>query len=269
VTDDAAITFSFGENWQDFSTQITKSEIEDAISDIRDWLGKEGARGRSCVDVGSGSGLSSLALTHLGASRVHSFDYDPASVSATHEMRERYTTLAGADAASTWRVEYGSVLDSEYITSLGTFDIVYSWGVLHHTGQMWRACENAVSLLAPQGTFLLSLYTKTTPERYERDLALKRRFNEASEIGKQWMICRRILRLMWKRARRGENPFTWRHTTVRGMNTYHDIVDWLGGLPYEVANRDEVEEFGRKHGLTLVRSFARGGGGCSVYLLQR
>ncbi len=46
--------------------------------------------GNSFLDVGSGSGLFSLAAMRLGADRVHSFDYDPQSVGCTKELKRRF-----------------------------------------------------------------------------------------------------------------------------------------------------------------------------------
>jgi 2-polyprenyl-3-methyl-5-hydroxy-6-metoxy-1,4-benzoquinol methylase len=104
--------------------------------------------GKSFLDIGSGSGLFSLAARRLGA-RVHSFDYDQQSVACTAELRRRYFPSAGD-----WVVERGSALDRDYLARLGTFDVVYSWGVLHHTGDMWRALENVKPLVAERGTAL-------------------------------------------------------------------------------------------------------------------
>src|ERR1044072_5239228 len=92
--------------------------------------------GKKFLDVGSGSGLFSLAARRLGA-QVHSFDYDPQSVACTGELRRRYFP----DDLH-WVVQQGSVLDQGYLASLGSFDVVYAWGVLHHTGAMWRALDN-------------------------------------------------------------------------------------------------------------------------------
>ena len=92
--------------------------------------------GKTFLDIGSGSGLFSLAARRLGA-KVHSFDFDSNSYGCTMELRKRYF-----DGDGNWKVEQGSALDRNYIESLGKFDIVYSWGVLHHTGAMWTALEN-------------------------------------------------------------------------------------------------------------------------------
>jgi len=125
--------FRFGENWKHFLGSLNETRIAEAEKSLKEMLQAEKLSGKSFLDVGSGSGLFSLAAKRLGA-RVHSFDYDPESVACTMELRRRYF-----DEDSDWTIEEGSVLDANYIDALGKFDIVYSWGVLHHTGQMWQA----------------------------------------------------------------------------------------------------------------------------------
>lgn len=252
------ITFSFGKNWSDFIEDISDADFSRAMEDICNWLGENSVRGQRVIDVGSGSGIHSASFCKLGAKSVHSFDFDPLSVESTRKLQ----TQAGSP--SNWTVEHGSVLDADYMRSLGTFDIVYSWGVLHHTGAMWEAIGNCVGLVAPGGRLWISLYSKGG--RYAKDLALKKKFNASSSLGKRWMIARRVFRFMLIRLRHGKNPFGWNQKVRRGMNVYHDIVDWLGGLPYETASEDEVVRFVRKQGFVLERIRAAPEGGCSTYV---
>ncbi|RMH79171.1 MAG: class I SAM-dependent methyltransferase [Calditrichaeota bacterium] len=144
--------FSFGKNWSRFLATLDNERIEKAEESLREMLGVEDLAGRTFIDVGSGSGLFSLAARRLGA-QVHSFDYDPDSVGCTAELKRRY--FPDDDA---WTVEQGSVLDREYLQGLGQFDVVYSWGVLHHTGDMWSALENVKGLVKPGGELFIAIY---------------------------------------------------------------------------------------------------------------
>ena len=226
--DAGAITFSFGRNWRAFNETITQDQIASAVEDIRSWFPPDRLEGRSVVDVGCGSGLSSLAFHLLGAGRIVSFDRDPDCV---HAAREHWTA-AGSPAH--WTLALGSATDRAFLAGLGRFDIVYSWGVLQHTGMMWESIGNVASLVGDGGAFLIGIYAKGP--NYPRHLAMKLAYNRASSLGKRVMVAKAIGRKMWKRLKRGENPFAWNEKKARGMSTYHDILDWLGGLPYEVAS---------------------------------
>nr|MBA3433787.1 class I SAM-dependent methyltransferase [Actinomycetota bacterium] len=162
--------FDFGQNWRRFLQVLDSERISAAEASLRDLVGVD-LRGSSFVDVGSGSGLSSLAAIRLGASRVHSFDYDPGSVACTSELKRRY-----APAATEWTIERGDALDRRYLAGLGRFQVVYSWGVLHHTGQLWQALDNVTQLVEPSGLLALALYRDQGFEsRFW--LAVKRMYN--------------------------------------------------------------------------------------------
>ena len=260
-TKEDAISFSFGENWQDYLKNASEREVDRAKRDIEEWLDPISISGKAIIDIGSGSGIHSLAFYLLGAEEICSFDFDQLSVDATKTLWEK------EGRPPNWRIFHGSILDEEWIKSLGKFDIVYFWGVLHHTGAIWDAFEKSISLIKTGGILWISLYAKGP--RYVKDLELKKKYNSSSSRGKHRMISKRIGRLMLGRLKHFQNPFTWNENTERGMNVYHDVVDWLGGLPYEVASEDEVLRFGRKYGLVLERITVRKEGGCSIYVFSR
>ena len=255
------ITFSFGANWQDYLRSLDNRALKGAMKDIDAWLRYSEVRERRVLDIGSGSGIHSHCLHTLGAAELVSFDYDPNSVEATRSMWEK------AGKPENWKVMHGSVLDSDFVGSLGQFDTVYSWGVLHHTGAMWDAIANAAATVRPGGMFWIAIYAKGP--RYEADLKLKQDYNAADAAGKKRMEKQFIRQFMWQRLKKGSNPFRWNRRTDRGMDVYHDIVDWLGGLPYEVASPQEIEEFLKPRGFTTEKVKPASEGGCSVYLFRR
>jgi 2-polyprenyl-3-methyl-5-hydroxy-6-metoxy-1,4-benzoquinol methylase len=260
--------FPFGENWSRFLRLLDEERIAQAERSLTDMLRTTDLRGRSFVDVGSGSGLFSLAARRLGA-RVHSFDYDPASVACTRELRRRYFP-----DDSEWRVERGSVTDPDYLRSLGRFDVVYSWGVLHHTGAMWRALECVTELVAPRGLLYVAIYNDQGAWS-RRWLSIKRLYCSGL-LGKAlvtgtvipaWVARDFLADVVWRRspiARYAE------YKRNRGMSVVHDWLDWLGGYPFEVAKPEEVFEFYRARSFELVRLRTAGGTpGCNEFVFRR
>jgi len=255
------ITFSFGENWTDFNKHVTEEEILKAQKDLVYWIGKDNISGKRILDMGCGSGIHSLCLYNLGAGELISFDYDPYSVSATKEYWEK------KDKPSNWKIFQGSVLDKDFIGQLGNFDLVYSWGVLHHTGSMWQAINNALSMVKDHGLFYLTIYKD---DNYEHSIKVKEQYNASSAFGKKRIIYKEIMKIMARRTLGFKNPFTWNRKLDRGMNTYHDLIDWLGGLPYEAASEDEFLQWGIANKLQLKRIWCSNGkGSCNYYLFQR
>lgn len=262
--------FRFGRNWARFLKRLNQARIAESEKNLMEFLGKEALEGKAFLDVGSGSGLSSLAARRLGAA-VTSFDYDGQSVACTEELRRRYLP----DDPS-WTIEHGSVLDMQYLAGLGQFDIVYSWGVLHHTGAMWQAMENVKPLVKIGGLLFIAIYNDCG-EVSRWWLERKRRYNALSRALRPlyaiyvWMP--QELRSLVGSMRAGELRTYVREltsaTSGRGMSWLHDVIDWIGGYPYEYASVKDIVEFYRRDGFEPVKIRENRSYGCHQLVFGR
>jgi 2-polyprenyl-3-methyl-5-hydroxy-6-metoxy-1,4-benzoquinol methylase len=260
--------FAFGRNWSDFLGVLTEERIHASVECLEAMLPRDQIEGASFLDVGSGSGLSSLAASRLGAARIHSFDYDRDSVACTEALRRQY-----GPPGVPWTVEQGSALDSDYLATLGQWDIVYSWGVLHHTGAMWPAIETVMQAVKPGGILFIAIY------------------NDQGKVSEYWKSVKRLytanplaraailsLFIPYFAARdcvsdviRGKNPIE-RYRTYqrkRGMSLFYDWKDWLGGYPFEVATPKAIVDFCQARGFALEKLATDSTLGCNEFVLRR
>jgi 2-polyprenyl-3-methyl-5-hydroxy-6-metoxy-1,4-benzoquinol methylase len=259
--------FSFGENWSHYAEKIDEARIEEAEKSLIRLVGREAIEGKRFLDIGCGSGLFSLAAVRLGASKLLAVDLDPKSVETTRKTLTRYA------AGKNWEVQNISVfnLDPE---KLGVFDVVYSWGVLHHTGAMYQAITKASTMVGPHGMISLALYAKTPFCGLWR---VEKRIYSRSPKWIQKMIEAVYLTLVRLRlALKGESYQKRRekYWEQRGMDMYYDTRDWLGGYPYESISPQEAMTFMRGLGFEQIRSFTEPcigllGTGCDEYSFIR
>ena len=263
--------FEFGHNWARFLAVLDDRRIHAAERALQQMLRRPRLDGLRFLDIGSGSGLSSLAARRLGAT-VHSFDFDPQSVACTAELKRRYFPNDGC-----WTVARGSALDPAYVRGLGSFDIVYSWGVLHHTGRMWDALALAATPVRPGGTLFIAIYNDTGSQA-RRWRGIKRTYNALPRpLRVPFAVAvtlpgeARSLAGAMLRGRPGDYVRSWtQYRGLRGMSRWHDILDWVGGYPYEFATPDEIFEFYRDRGFTLANVKCGGVGlGCNEFVFER
>lgn len=236
------ITFSFGKNWKDFiEFNFTEERIEIAKKHILNFIGLNNLNDKSFLDIGCGSGLHSFAAYLAGAKNILSFDLDIQSVKTTQKLKEK------AGNPGNWTILNGSILDENFISKIERADIVYSWGVLHHTGNMWKAIENASKLLKDKNSlFYIALYTTTNKSDYW--IKIKKKYNNSGFFGKKILELKYVLKsTILLNILRGRNPvsFIKNYKKDRGMSYFINVKDWLGGYPYEDAKIEEVLKFCR------------------------
>jgi 2-polyprenyl-3-methyl-5-hydroxy-6-metoxy-1,4-benzoquinol methylase len=265
--------FEFRENWASFLAVLDEDRIAIATNSLKEILEIDTLEGKTFLDAGCGSGLFSLAAMRLGATRIHSFDFDPRSVACATELKERYHK---STSSASWTVERGSVLDEAYIQSLGVFSVVYSWGVLHHTGDMKRAMEIITLPVTPaRGRLVVAIYNDQG--HWSRFwLAVKKTYVRLPRFLRTPYTLLFVPRLegpsIVRNVIAGKGPFHHRreYKALRGMSVWHDIKDWVGGYPFQVAKPEEVFDFYRSRGFRLDRLVTSGGGsGNNQYVFTR
>jgi len=261
--------FAFGKNWANYvETSLSEQQIHVATQALQDLLGLTTLEGRTFLDIGCGSGLHSLAAFRLGAKQIISFDYDSDSVKTTEKLRGEVGNPAH------WTVFQGSILDPELVAQYRA-DIVYSWGVLHHTGNMWQAIRNAGSMVNPGGLFCIAIYNRM--DRWlsggsSAQWAKIKHYYVNSPAWRKALIIQiyKIHFILTTIFIQRKNPFKYiRSYGERGMNWHYDVIDWVGGYPFEYASPQEVTDFCSQNlRMTLLKSNVRGGHGCNEFTFQ-
>jgi 2-polyprenyl-3-methyl-5-hydroxy-6-metoxy-1,4-benzoquinol methylase len=258
--------FEFGRNWRDYAKTIDRARIASAVEGLQK-LFPSGLSGKSFLDIGCGSGLHSLAALSLGASSVLATDLDENSVSTAREV------LSGRFPEGRWIAETRSIFDMTP-QEIGTHDVVYSWGVLHHTGDMWRAIETAAKLVKPGGQFALAIYSATALDPVWK---VEKRIYSKGSRALQWTMRQAFTAALFSaQLLRGRNPVSLvTRARARGMNFSHDVHDWLGGYPYESATADELHDrvcslgFSEERSFRIPSSSGVFGSGCHEFVFKR
>lgn len=257
--------FKFGSNWKRFLRVLNDDRINESEKALKEFLGDNYLSGKKFIDIGCGSGLSSLAARRLGAD-VLSFDYDPESVNCTLELKKRYF-----DNDQMWKVLRGSALDKEFLRSLGSFDVVYSWGVLHHTGSMWEALENVKVNTTVGGLLFIAIYNDCG-EITEYWKKKKIKYNSLPDWLKTLYAVKVWFPIEFKSFKHKPKKYfkQWsEYKKSRGMSRWHDMIDWIGGYPYENATEKELIDFYEKDGYLLLKAEPNNGYGCHQLVFKR
>ncbi len=257
--------FEFGQNWADYLSLVSDDTLEKAQRSFEEFTGLHSLQDKSFLDLGCGSGIHSLVAYRLHADPLVSFDYDTESVETCRRLQS-----SQAPEAKHWSITQGDVLDKAFLGRLGTFDYVYSWGVLHHTGRLWEAVQNAQFLVAPDGFLHVAIYNKHwTSWGWKCVKALY--VHSPKGVQSSWLALYVAWERMklWLRHRGRTAAWIEQYTKDRGMLWRTNLRDWLGGYPYEYATVPEVTTFLLARGFKTLKVAPNRGTGCSEFLFQR
>ena len=264
-----SLRFKFGQNWREYNSSIGADRIEAAQIGILKLLNPIEISDKKIVDIGSGSGLHALSFLKLGAKEVTCIDIDTDSIAATKETLNKF-----ANKFENWTAFEADILNPDALNPK-SFEIVYSWGVLHHTGNMKLAVKNASQLCKVDGLFVFALYRKTFLCNFWK---IEKWFYIRSPL-----VVKKLLEYVYiflflfgKILKRDDVVrFIRSYETQRGMKFNTDVKDWLGGYPYESILPINVEELLIELGFEKVRDFVQPksiglfGSGCDEYVFRR
>jgi ubiquinone/menaquinone biosynthesis C-methylase UbiE len=253
--------FDFGQNWQDFSaSRLDDLHIEQARQHFRELMADVNLAGKTFLDVGFGQGLS-LLIAHQEGAVVTGMDINPKCAQVVEKNQQALGVEEDIETI------VGSVLNPEDLAKLQgrQFDIVHSWGVLHHTGDMASAINNVCRFVKPDGHLVLAIYN--------------RHWSSLPWLWVKWFYCqvpRVVQKIMIgllypviclaKFLVTGQNPFRM----SRGMDFFYNVVDWVGGYPYEYASIDEIVELTKSKGFDAVKTVpAKVPTGCNEFVFKK
>lgn len=255
-------TFSFGKNWESYSKKkLNDEKLLQAKKSIESLVSERNFIQKSFIDVGCGSGIFTLAASELGASPCLGVDVDPDSIRTSEINRGAFSKNKNKNI----HFKMGSALDQSFMNTLGQFDIVYAWGSLHHSGDMWTAIQNTSALVKPDGVMVLSIYGKSWSSPIWK--AIKWIHSRSPAWAKRLMekfFAVLIYLGVWVLTR--SNPLS----KERGMSFWFDVIDWVGGYPYEYASKNEVINFLKPYGFDCLKTASpRVSTGCIEYVFEK
>jgi len=249
--------FNFGKNWLNYSKTVKNEDLETMKESLVNLIGLENIKDKTFLDIGCGSGLFSIAAKKLGAGKVIGIDILPDSIKSSEENKKKFDVQ---DIS----FERLSILDDK-IKNLGRFDVVYAWGSLHHAGEMWKAIENTIHCVENNGLLVLAIYNKHWTSKFWWNI--KKIYNCKNRIIKKiielwyfiFIVPVKFVLFMKEYLK-----------DRRGMNVYHNAIDWLGGFPYEYAAKKEIVLFLKKKNFRIIKYIpARGSTGCNEFVFKK
>ena len=214
-------------------------ELQGVIQHLTE-LFPEGVKGKKVLDAGSGSGMVSIAFAVMGASVT--------GVDITSKCIEN-----GRKRAKAFGVECRFVQSDLTMLDLHEdFDIIYSWGVLHHTADAKASFFRLVEHLRPGGEIIIAVYLRTAFSSFwnfsrvfyqsSPGFAKTAFRRSASVLLNGYDAVRKALmkkeRYMLRGTSNEELVNDWFGVPHRTFHTYTEVYEWFRekGLDYRLVN---------------------------------
>lgn len=255
--------FNFGLNWKEFSLKaLSEERVESARRDFRALIGDIQLENKTFLDIGCGQGLSALIASEEHADVV---------CNDINHISEQLLKLNKAhfDISNPITFIKGSILEKSIIEKIKEchteYDIVHSWGVVHHTGNMYSAIDALCNLVKKEGYLVLAIYNRHWSSPYWK--LIKYLYNKSPNLIRRMMICLfYYIIYIAKYLVTHKSPME----KQRGMDFYYDVIDWVGGYPYEYASIQEISDYVETKGFKLVKSIsAEVPTGCNEMIFKR
>jgi 2-polyprenyl-6-hydroxyphenyl methylase/3-demethylubiquinone-9 3-methyltransferase len=254
--------FAFGKNWQNYARYaLTRARIEHARQAFQKLYASIDLHGKTFLDIGFGQGLALFFAREMGAD-VLGIDSD-----ADNLVSCQHTSVFFQDQQIP-HIRVASILDPAFVQEQlqrGQCDIVHAWGVLHHTGDMWQALYHAIQLVKDGGYLMIAIYNAHWSSPIWR--LIKWSYNYAPDIVQQMLIVLFypiIYCAKWIVT--GTNP----KRKERGMDFFYDVVDWVGGYPYEYASIETIQQHMCQQNFTCIRVIpAQVPTGCNQFVFKK
>jgi 2-polyprenyl-6-hydroxyphenyl methylase/3-demethylubiquinone-9 3-methyltransferase len=140
---------------------------------------------------------------------------------------------------------------------------------------MWTALANAAPSVARDGRLFIAIYNDqgTASRRWTK---VKRLYNQLPRGLRFLVVWPSFWVLNWrplvKDFLRGR-PFQSIRDygkNQRGMSFWQDLIDWVGGYPFEVARPEQILDFYGQRGFVLTRLLTCGGTlGCNEFVFEK
>ncbi len=215
-------------------------ELQGALKHIQE-LFPEGVKCKRVLDGGSGSGMISVAFAVMGAD-VTGVDVTPKCV----ENGCKNADLFGVQCRFLKRNLLSLDLCGE------TFDIIYNWGVLHHTQDARKSFTNLAKHLKPGGEMIVAVYLKTVLSGFWNFLRIF--YQESPQVFKTLFLNTGSIflngvdyfnnlffnkeRYMMRGTNNKEILNDWFGVPYRTFHTYEEVFEWFreNGLEYQLVN---------------------------------